>query len=107
MSRVKKQMNTHTKGIIMDDGTDSGNTIAVVGSHNLSGDGATVNRDASLVFCHNGIASCFEDLFTHDWENLARPDDISLTAMPRRRPRRTDAPGMRRENGSDYYGDGD
>ena len=73
----------HTKGIIVDDGTDSGDQIAIVGSHNLSDDGVTVNRDASLVFNHNGIASYFEDVFTHDWENLARSDDISLTAMPR------------------------
>lgn len=108
MSKVKKQRNTHTKGIVVDDGTDSGDTIAVVGSHNLSGDGATVNRDASLVFYHNGIASYFEDVFTHDWDNLARPDDIALTAMPRvAAPGEPTPPGTRRVTWSDYYGDGD
>lgn len=83
MSGVKKQMNTHTKSIVVDDGTDSGNPIAVVDYHNLSGDGTTVNRDASLVFYHDGIASYFGDVFTHDRENIAQHDDLSLSAMPR------------------------
>jgi hypothetical protein len=39
---LKKQMNTHTEGIIVDGGIDSGDIIAVAGSHNLSGDGAPV-----------------------------------------------------------------
>lgn len=63
--QLRVQSNLHTKGIIVD-----GNKV-LIGSQNISASGVSINRDASLLFEHEGIARYFREIFEHDWENLA------------------------------------
>lgn len=66
--QLRVQTNLHTKGIIVD-----GKKV-LLGSQNISASGVSINRDASLLFEHEGIAQYFRDIFEHDWENLAQKD---------------------------------
>ena len=75
MSRVKIQSGCHTKGIIVDSET------VLLGSHNITNQGVTVNRDASVLIRHEGIARYFERVFLHDWDKLSR-FGIREEAMP-------------------------
>lgn len=65
---LRVQKNLHTKGIIVD-----GQKV-LLGSQNISETGISINRDASLLFEHEGIASYFKEIFEHDWNNLALKD---------------------------------
>lgn len=65
---IRVQANLHTKGIIVD-----GKKV-LLGSQNISETGISINRDASLLFEHDGIAEYFKEVFEHDWENLATQD---------------------------------
>lgn len=65
---IRVQPNLHTKGIIVD-----GRRV-LLGSQNISETGISLNRDASLLFEHVGIAAYFTEVFEHDWENLAQQD---------------------------------
>jgi V8-like Glu-specific endopeptidase len=65
---LRVQTNLHTKGIIVD-----GKKV-LLGSQNISETGISINRDASLLFEHEGIAKYFKTIFEHDWENLAQRD---------------------------------
>jgi phosphatidylserine/phosphatidylglycerophosphate/cardiolipin synthase-like enzyme len=65
---LRVQTNLHTKGIIVD-----GKKV-LLGSQNISETGISINRDASLLFEHEGIATYFKDIFEHDWGNLAQKD---------------------------------
>jgi len=67
MSRIRTQSGCHTKGIIVDSET------ILVGSHNITNQGVQVNRDASLLIHHAGIAQYYEKVFLHDWDKLAKP----------------------------------
>ncbi|TFW57804.1 hypothetical protein CT676_27770 [Bradyrhizobium sp. MOS001] len=67
MSRVRMQSGCHTKGIIID------SEKILLGSHNFTNQGVQVNRDASLILRHKGIAQYYERIFLHDWEKLSRP----------------------------------
>jgi hypothetical protein len=67
MSRVHTQSGCHTKGIIVDSET------ILLGSHNVTNQGVQVNRDASLLIHHEGIAKYYEKVFLHDWEKLSKP----------------------------------
>lgn len=67
MSRVRMQAGCHTKGIIVDSET------ILLGSHNVTNQGVQVNRDASLLIRHAGIAQYYEKVFLHDWEKLSKP----------------------------------
>jgi hypothetical protein len=53
--------NCHAKLIVVD------RQKALVGSHNWSNGGTVTNRDASLLFEHEGIARYLGDIFEHDW----------------------------------------
>jgi len=66
LDRIRKVSNTHTKGIIVD-----GRRV-LLGSHNWSGAGVTLNRDASLVFENDDIAQYYAEAFELDWAR-ARP----------------------------------
>ena len=66
MSRVRTQSGCHTKGIIVD------SEAILVGSHNITNQGVEVNRDASLLIRHAGIAQYYERVFLHDWDKLAK-----------------------------------
>ncbi|HYP52235.1 MAG TPA: phospholipase D-like domain-containing protein, partial [Pyrinomonadaceae bacterium] len=58
---------THTKGIVVD-----GKRV-LVGSHNWSSSGVTLNRDASLIFDDEEVAQYFAEAFELDWERANEP----------------------------------
>jgi phosphatidylserine/phosphatidylglycerophosphate/cardiolipin synthase-like enzyme len=62
---VRRIANTHTKGIIAD-----GKRV-LIGSHNWSSLGVTLNRDASLIFDDTEIAQYFAEVFDEDWDRSA------------------------------------
>lgn len=62
---VRRISATHTKGIVVD-----GREV-LVGSHNWSSLGVTLNRDASLIFKDPEVAQYFAEVFEHDWERSA------------------------------------
>lgn len=98
MSRIKVQKDCHNKGILVDDET------AVVGSHNWTGQGASENRDASLIFFDTAITSYFKDIFEYDWENLAHEESLAFFEMPRiAQPGEPNPPGMIRVGWYDYF----
>ena len=70
---------THTKGMIVD-----GQRV-LVGSHNWSGGGVTLNRDASLLFDDPEIAKYYRDVFEIDWGRALRPviPESAITEAPR------------------------
>lgn len=76
MSRIRTQSGCHTKGIIID------SKRILLGSHNFTNQGVQVNRDASLMMQHEGIAQYYERVFLHDWDRLAKPT-IREESMPR------------------------
>jgi phosphatidylserine/phosphatidylglycerophosphate/cardiolipin synthase-like enzyme len=65
VNNVKIQNNVHNKGIVVD-----GQTI-LVSSQNLSTDGTLYNRDAGVIIYNRDAAVYFQEIFLHDWENLA------------------------------------
>src|SRR5262249_994399 len=67
--RLRQIDDHHTKGMIVD-----GRRV-LIGSHNWSKPGVTLNRDASLIFDDEGIAQYFTKAFNIDWErsNPIRP----------------------------------
>ena len=64
---VRFQLNSHTKGIIID------RKQVLIGSQNWSQLGVTLNRDASVLFDDEPLANYFGEIFDHDWTNLASP----------------------------------
>lgn len=65
-SRLKQIENHHTKGMIVD-----GKRV-LIGSHNWSKPGVTLNRDASLIFADADIAGYFAEAFEIDWQRASR-----------------------------------
>lgn len=65
-TRVKQIENHHTKGMIVD-----GKRV-LIGSHNWSKPGVTLNRDASLIFENTPITSYFAEAFEIDWQRAGR-----------------------------------
>ena len=72
-ANVRLQSGCHTKGVLIDEDK------VLVGSHNWSESGVLVNRDASLIFFHEGIARSFERAFLYDWEQRSSQ---SISAAP-------------------------
>lgn len=60
--RLRRIDNHHTKGMIVD-----GKRV-LIGSHNWSKPGVTLNRDASLIFDNADIAGYYAQAFEIDWE---------------------------------------
>jgi len=65
VNNVKIQNNVHNKGIVVD-----GEAI-LVSSQNWSTDGTLYNRDAGVIIHNRDAAAYFQEIFLHDWENLA------------------------------------
>jgi hypothetical protein len=59
--RIRRIENHHTKGMIVD-----GRRV-LLGSHNWSKPGVTLNRDASLIFDNADIAGYYAEAFEVDW----------------------------------------
>ncbi len=90
---LKHLPKTHTKGMIAD-----GERV-LVGSHNWSGSGVTLNRDASLLFDDGEIAKYYRDVFELDWGRASDPiiPESALTEAPRiADPESPVPPGFRR-----------
>ena len=66
LSQVRLQQGVHNKGIVRD------GTAVLISSQNWSADGVLRNRDAGVIIEHPGIAQYFQQIFLHDWTNLAR-----------------------------------
>lgn len=58
---LRRLPSTHTKGIVVD------GARVLIGSHNWSALGVTLNRDASLIFEDDEIARYYADVFEIDW----------------------------------------
>jgi phosphatidylserine/phosphatidylglycerophosphate/cardiolipin synthase-like enzyme len=72
---VRIQTGVHNKGIIVD------SEVAMVSSENWSGDGVLRNRDAGLIIHNADVARYYEQVFLHDWENMALPVSQSQPAL--------------------------
>ncbi|MEO1159714.1 MAG: phospholipase D-like domain-containing protein, partial [Pseudomonadota bacterium] len=97
-NQVRQVSKTHTKGIVVD-----GKRV-LVGSHNWSASGVSLNRDASLIFDDSKIAGYFLQAFERDWaraRQLTVPEAI-VAESPRIAFRDSPVPGgfrrMRLEN---------
>jgi hypothetical protein len=99
---VRRITKTHTKGMVVD-----GERV-LIGSHNWSGPGVSLNRDASLIFHDREIAKYYLGAFEMDWE---RGGSISLeaaflesaaAAAPRLATGATPPPGFRRMTLENY-----
>jgi phosphatidylserine/phosphatidylglycerophosphate/cardiolipin synthase-like enzyme len=66
-AQVRVLANTHTKGIIVD-----GKRV-LLGSHNWSAAGVTLNRDASLIFDDQQVAQYYLEAFELDWDRAREP----------------------------------
>jgi hypothetical protein len=65
LDALRVQPRVHNKGIIVD------SEIVMVSSQNWSADGTLRNRDAGLIIHNPEAAAYFEQIFLHDWNNLA------------------------------------
>jgi phosphatidylserine/phosphatidylglycerophosphate/cardiolipin synthase-like enzyme len=80
-NQVRILANTHTKGIVVD-----GERV-LVGSHNWSGSGVTLNRDASLIFEDEEVAQYYLEAFELDWDRAREPrfdeeEEVSESVRP-------------------------
>ena len=66
-NQVRVLSNTHTKGVIVD-----GKQV-LIGSHNWSSLGVTLNRDASLIFDDEEVAEYYREAFEIDWDRASEP----------------------------------
>lgn len=72
LAQVRIQQGVHNKGIVQD------SKAVLISSQNWSADGVLRNRDAGVIIEHAGIAAYFEQIFMHDWTNLARQHALDL-----------------------------
>jgi Phosphatidylserine/phosphatidylglycerophosphate/cardiolipin synthases and related enzymes len=95
--QVRILPNTHTKGIIVD-----GKRV-LLGSHNWSSSGVTLNRDASLIFDDEEVTQYYLEAFELDWDR-AREPRFEEAVFESIKPATGDAPpeGFVRMRLSDY-----
>jgi hypothetical protein len=72
---VRIQNGVHNKGFVVD------HQRAVVSSQNWSGDGVLRNRDAGVIIDNATVARYFEQIFLHDWDNVAVARPVHLAAV--------------------------
>lgn len=65
-SRLRQLADHHTKGMVVD-----GQRV-MIGSHNWSSQGVSVNRDASIIFNEQRLAGYFGEAFEVDWDRAGR-----------------------------------
>jgi phosphatidylserine/phosphatidylglycerophosphate/cardiolipin synthase-like enzyme len=70
LTQIRIQQGVHNKGIVRD------GTTVLVSSENWSADGVLRNRDAGLIIHHQPIAQYFQQIFLHDWTNLAHQNAL-------------------------------
>jgi len=66
LASVRIQTGVHNKGVVVD------SSVVMLGSQNWSGDGVIRNRDASLIIYNADAAQYYEQIFLHDWTNMAQ-----------------------------------
>ena len=94
---VKVLPKTHTKGLIVD-----GKRV-LLGSHNWSSLGVTLNRDASLIFDDEEVAQYYAEAFELDWARASEPRlDEVVTEGVQPAEGDTPPPGFIRMTLSDY-----
>jgi V8-like Glu-specific endopeptidase len=95
---VRRLAHTHTKGIIVD------GSRALVGSHNWSAAGVTLNRDASLIFDDGEVTQYYLEAFDLDWDRAAALafEELSALEAPRLAASDEPPPGFVRMPLSDY-----
>jgi hypothetical protein len=73
---VRIQNGVHNKGFVVD------HQRVVISSQNWSGDGVLQNRDAGVIIDNATVARYFEQIFLHDWDNVAvsRPARLGAAA---------------------------
>lgn len=98
IASVRRMPKTHTKGMIVD------GAKVLVGSHNWSSEGVTLNRDASLIFDDREIAQYFTQAFDLDWDraNELQFDESTVAEAPRLAAGVAPPPGFVRLTLSDY-----
>ncbi|MCK1700646.1 hypothetical protein IVA93_34010 [Bradyrhizobium sp. 155] len=90
----------HNKTIIVD------GKIVVFGSHNWSNEGVATNRDASLIFDDEEIATYLAEVYDYDWNTLATAHPTA--ARPRVAKDDEDTPpGFKRVAFSSVFEDGE
>jgi phosphatidylserine/phosphatidylglycerophosphate/cardiolipin synthase-like enzyme len=96
-TQVRTLSKTHTKGIIVD-----GRQV-LIGSHNWSSLGVTLNRDASLIFDDEEVAQYYAEAFELDW-NRASEARVEEAVFEGVRPAEgsTPPPGFERMTLSEY-----
>ena len=98
-NQVRRLSHTHTKGIVVD-----GRQV-LVGSHNWSQSGVTLNRDASLIIDDPRAADYFARVFETDWKRaspLTRSGPRPTQEAPRLASGDAPAPGYRRMTLAEY-----
>jgi hypothetical protein len=65
LSHVRIQANVHNKGMVVD------SSVVALGSQNWSADGVIRNRDATLIIYNEEAAKYWQQIFIHDWTNMA------------------------------------
>jgi V8-like Glu-specific endopeptidase len=97
---MRVQPKCHTKGIIID------SKEVMLGSQNITNQGALFNRDASLLVRSPKVAKYFEKIFLFDWEHLAHNQvDERVGGIRRARPGEETPAGFRRISLSEILGD--
>jgi hypothetical protein len=102
--RLRQLENHHTKGMIVD------GTRVLLGSHNWSKPGVSLNRDASLIFDDERIAAYYTEAFEIDWaranpirpRRFVKPEGVVREAVGDAPP-----PGYRRVRLADLLKDDD
>ncbi|CAM5771274.1 serine protease [Labrys miyagiensis] len=76
-NRLRAVENHHTKGMVVD-----GESV-LIGSHNWSSQGVSVNRDASIIFENPDLARYYGDALDIDWQ---RANPVRAVEFVRRKP---------------------
>lgn len=98
--RLRLQWGCHTKGIVID------SKEVLLGSHNLTNEGALYNRDASLLIRSPKVAKFFERIFLFDWDNLTHNNiDELIGGMRRALPGEPTPDGFRRISLAELLGE--
>lgn len=100
-ARLHTMENHHTKGMIVD-----GRRV-LLGSHNWSQPGVSLNRDASLLFDDEEVAGYYAGAFEVDWDrsNPVRPRRFTPEAAVLETVGDAPPPGYRRVRLSDWLAD--
>lgn len=67
VEHLRIQKRVHNKGIVVD------SKVSVISSQNWSSQGTGTNRDAGIINYSEEASKYLEEVFLHDWTNLASP----------------------------------